>query len=57
MKEGRLVFEGGLTFFWIDFSADGKRLAVGGRNGEILILDVGSGDTLVSIPNAHGGKN
>jgi len=53
-QEGRLVYEGGSPFFWVDFSPDSSRLAVGGREGDIQILDVELGEILLSIPDAHG---
>jgi len=38
-----------------DFSEDGKRLATGDGFDGILVLDVGTGKSLLSIPQAHGG--
>jgi len=52
-QEGRTIYESGPSFFWIDFSPDGKRLAVGGLDGSIHILDVESGKDL-KIEKAHG---
>jgi eukaryotic-like serine/threonine-protein kinase len=55
----RVVYEGGLGFFYVDFSPNSpssKYLAVGGRNGEIRILDVETGDTYRHIQEAHGDK-
>jgi len=37
------------------FSSDGKRLATGDGFSGVLVLDVKTGKTLLSIPNAHGG--
>ena len=53
-QEGHVVYEGGASFFWVGFSSDSKRLAMGGRDGDIEILDVESGKTNVAIPHAHG---
>ena len=55
-QEGRTVYTNNITHFRPSFSSDSKRLAVGGRDGEILILDVETGETLKSIANAHGEK-
>ncbi len=55
-QEGRLAYEGGLSLFRVEFSPDGERLVVGGRNGEILILDAETGKALVPIQDAHGGN-
>jgi len=55
-QEGRIVYTNNFSFFTPSFSTDSKQLAVGGRDGEIRILDVESGETLVHIPNAHGEK-
>ena len=55
-QEGRVVYSNNITHFRPSFSPDGKRLAVGGRDGEIRILYVESGETLLPIPNAHGDK-
>ncbi len=52
-QEGRIVYRGGSSG-WAEFSPDGRRLALGDRNGDIIILDVESGERLLSIPNAHG---
>jgi eukaryotic-like serine/threonine-protein kinase len=54
-QEGREVFDGGYLFMRVGFSSDSNELAVGGREGDILILDVRSGKELRAIPNAHGG--
>ncbi|MFC1792793.1 protein kinase [Planctomycetota bacterium] len=53
-QEGRVIYEGKAGFFWVGFSPDSKRLAVGERDGEIEILDVASGKTVMVIPGAHG---
>ena len=55
-EEGRLVYEGGIGYLRVRFSPDSKYLAVGGSNGQIRILDLESGETHLSIPNAHGDK-
>lgn len=54
LQKARLIYEGGLYYFGVGFSPNSKALAVGGRNGEIRILDVETVETLVSIPDAHG---
>jgi len=55
-QDGRTIYEGGPCFFQISFSPDGKRLAVGGLDCSIHILDVESGQSLQKIENAHGDK-
>jgi WD40 repeat protein/serine/threonine protein kinase len=55
-QEGRLVYKKGPSFFWIGFSPDSKRLAVCGKDGDIDILDVESGEVFLTIPKAHGDK-
>ncbi|MFC1792800.1 protein kinase [Planctomycetota bacterium] len=52
-QEGRTVFRG-RSPSWAEFSPNGSRLTVGDRNGDILILDVESGEKVMSIPKAHG---
>ncbi|MFC1794056.1 hypothetical protein ACFL3Q_10775, partial [Planctomycetota bacterium] len=59
-QEGRLVYNNNVAHFRASFSHDGRRLALGGRDGEITILDVEllrNEDVvkpLLTIPNAHG---
>ena len=48
-----IVYKGGPTFFGARFSPDSKRLAVGGREGDIVVIDIES-DECLKIPNAHG---
>jgi len=55
-QEGREVYRGGFGFFFIAFSPDGRRLAVGGREGEVVILDALSGEALTTILSAHGDR-
>ena len=55
-QAGRIVYNSCISHFRADFSPDGKSLAVGGRKGELKILNVASGETLLEIPNAHGEK-
>jgi len=55
-QEGHLIYDGGYTNFWVGFRPNSEQLAVGGREGEIVILDVESGETVLPIPKAHGGK-
>jgi len=52
-QEGRTIFRG-RSPGWAEFSPDGSCLTVGDRNGDILILDVKSGEKVMTIPNAHG---
>jgi WD40 repeat protein len=42
-------------FSCVAFSADGKRLASGGDDGEVRVWDVGSGETVATF-TGHGGK-
>jgi WD40 repeat protein len=51
--EGRIVYRGGSSG-WAEFSPDGRRLAVGERNGDMVILDAQSGERVLLIPKAHG---
>ncbi|MFC1795042.1 WD40 repeat domain-containing protein, partial [Planctomycetota bacterium] len=52
-QQGRTIFRG-RGAGWAEFGPDSRRLAVGDRNGDIIVLDVESGERLLLIPNAHG---
>jgi eukaryotic-like serine/threonine-protein kinase len=54
LSRGEVVFDRGRTYFWAGFSPDSSRLAVGDRIGGIVVIDAASGDTVLTIPKAHG---
>jgi eukaryotic-like serine/threonine-protein kinase len=52
-QEGYEVYTGGWSFMRVGFSPDSKKLTMGGREGDIVILDVESKNAQ-TIRNAHG---
>jgi len=38
---------------WVDFSPDGKALAIGDADHHVQVVDLANGDTVLDIPEAH----
>ncbi len=38
---------------WVDFSPDGKALAIGDADHRVHVVDLASGDTVLDVPEAH----
>ncbi len=55
LESGNILDEGklGIDGRWVDFSPDGRHAAVGGRGGEVLVLETDTGEPLRSPVVGH----